>query len=356
MRLQRLDGFWDSLKTHNMIPYTYRNNAVFLYRSQNEVTWNGDFNNWGNTPFLFAERLSGTDLWVAKVNFPRDARLDYKIVDGKEWILDPNNPHTQWSGYGVNSELRMPDYRKDEETRPRPDIAKGELSGHLHIPSEFLGDTIQYNVYLPHAYNPADAKLPVIYVTDGHEYSHPDLGNMITVLDNLIFDQKIPPVIAVFVSPIVNGVNRRMEYYVLNAPFAEFMVKELIPEIENSYNAGGSPDLRAIMGTSLGGLNSAYFAVQYPDVYGNIAMHSPAIGYRNQILHMVSQADSLPSTFYVSTGTINDNAHYTRELVSILEGKSLNVKFTEVSQGHSWGNWTALLDEPLIHFWGERLK
>src|SRR5690554_5680027 len=80
MRLQRLDGFWDSLKAHNMIPYTYQQNAVFLYRSENEVTWNGDFNNWGNTPFLFAERLSGTDLWLAKVNFPSDARLDYKNV------------------------------------------------------------------------------------------------------------------------------------------------------------------------------------------------------------------------------------------------------------------------------------
>src|SRR5690554_7795172 len=103
-----------------------------MYRSNaNSVSWNGDFNNWGAFEILKPEKIEGTDLWIGKTRFASDARLDYKIVEGSNWILDPNNLHQQWSGFGPNSELRMPDYHFPEEILVRNEVTKGNLSGNI---------------------------------------------------------------------------------------------------------------------------------------------------------------------------------------------------------------------------------
>ncbi len=76
-----------------------------------------------------------------------------------------------------------------------------------------------YSVYLPFQQSKTE-KLPCIYVTDGYEYLHPKLGNMSTVLDNLIEDKEISPVIAVFIddgAPVDRSNNRRMQELAMNA-------------------------------------------------------------------------------------------------------------------------------------------
>lgn len=53
-----------------------------------------------------------------------------------------------------------------------------------------------YSVYLPYHYDPGRT-YPVIWVTDGYAYMHEHMGNMNTILDNLIFQGAIEPVVAV---------------------------------------------------------------------------------------------------------------------------------------------------------------
>jgi enterochelin esterase-like enzyme len=38
---------------------------------------------------------------------------------------------------------------------------------------------------------------------------------------------------------------------------------------------------------------------------------------------------------------------------TILEAKGYPLQYKEVNEGHSWGNWRALIDEPLIWFFGK---
>jgi len=37
----------------------------------------------------------------------------------------------------------------------------------------------------------------------------------------------------------------------------------------------------------------------------------------------------------------------------ILEQKEYPLKYIEVNEGHSWGNWRGLLDDMLIYFFGK---
>ena len=187
--------------------------------------------------------------------FPPDARLDYKIIVDGAYLLDPLNPRTQLGGYGPNSVLYMPEYRYPEETLPRPGVAQGQLSEPLTIRSRALGYDVQYQVYTPAGYETLQ-DLPVIYATDGQEYAHPDMGALPIVLDNLIADGAIRPVLAVFIDmrdPATGG-NRRETLLVANDRFQQFLVAELVPAIDQAYRTRAAADGRAILGTSLGGL------------------------------------------------------------------------------------------------------
>lgn len=192
------------LIAEEQIPLREKDSVAFLYFGKaHEVEWMGDFNGWGYKS-EFNNRgvqIPDTDIWLLKASFPTDARLDYKIlVDKKNWILDAYNPYQQWSGVGggsPNSELRMPDYMEDPIHRIRDNVPKGKVIQDILYASDLLSYQITYSVYLPPS--SGKEKYPVVYITDGYEYLHPQMGNLPTVLDNLIADKKIVPIIAVFI-------------------------------------------------------------------------------------------------------------------------------------------------------------
>jgi enterochelin esterase family protein len=124
-------------------------------------------------------------------------------------------------------------------------------------------------VYTPYGYDDMQ-DLPVVYVTDGHEYADDKLGAMLIVMDNLIHQNVISPIIAVFIDPREPGNtsnNRRMSEYVENINFANFVSDELVPQIDANYKTNPDPDYRAILGTSLGGWNSAFFGLNRSETF-----------------------------------------------------------------------------------------
>ncbi|HEX8038642.1 MAG TPA: hypothetical protein VF490_05805, partial [Chryseosolibacter sp.] len=121
-----LEGTWKQLVSDKRIPLTCEDSVAFLYHGHAaSVAWVGDFNAWGYDK-QFANKgkqIRKTDYWILRTSVPKDARLDYKIlVDDRQWLLDPSNVACQWSGVGggsLNSELRMPYWRRDSLTSSR---------------------------------------------------------------------------------------------------------------------------------------------------------------------------------------------------------------------------------------------
>lgn len=349
-----LDAFWDSLGVNNRIPFVIGDSVAFLYRgTSSNVSWAGDFNGWSATNSAFrGERIGLSDVWLMEKVFPSDARLDYKIVAGTQWILDPVNTHIQYSGFGANSELRMPQWQFPSETKLAEGVNRGQVSNTISIISSAtnLGYSVQYKVYTPYGYENLN-QLPVMYVTDGHEYSDDKLGAMVIVLDNLIHQGDIQPIIVVFVDPRnPNNLseNRRMQEYTGNIKFANFLADELVPVIDVNYKTSQSADARGILGTSLGGWNSAYIGLMRSDVFHLIAIHSPA--FNNTIIQSYNASPKLPLKIFMSTGVIYDTQDKARAMKAVFESKDYELNYIEVNQGHSWGNWRALLQEPLQFF------
>jgi enterochelin esterase family protein len=348
-----LDALWDTLRADMRLPFVTADTAAFLYRGTgNAVAVAGDFNGWDPAGGP-ATRIGATDVWLREEVFPLDARLDYKIVRDGSWILDPENPRTQRSGFGDNSELRMPGYEPSPWVEVQDGVPQGTLTPGS-LASTALGYTVNYEVY-----QPADAgggtDLATIYVTDGHEYADPLMGSMVQVLDNMIAAGEIRPVIAVFIDPRVGGVNLRAEQYVLNPLFAQFVAEELVPVIDAAYPTDPDRTARAILGTSLGGLNSAYFAIAQTDTWGLIAMQSPAFWAGDAgILDLYEASPRLDVEMFLSWGTFFDFGPSTEDFRAILDAKGYDYTHVLTSEGHSWGQWRALLDDVLRAFWAVR--
>jgi enterochelin esterase family protein len=229
-------------------------------------------------------------------------------------------------------------------------VPQGRVRGAYRLQSEALGYAVNYLVYVPAGYADLDA-LPTIYVLDGHEYSNDDMGSMVIVLDNLIAQQLISPLIAVFIDPRDPNNpsnNRRQSEYIENPAFAEFVAEELVLNIDRVFKTS---ETRAILGTSLGGLASAYIAVNYPDVFQNVAIQSPAFWVSSDLYELYEQSENLDLFMIITNGTPEWDADDIPNFTTILDEKAYPYALIEVNEGHSWGNWRGLVDDILIHFW-----
>ncbi|MBC8111923.1 MAG: hypothetical protein H7Y04_12755 [Verrucomicrobia bacterium] len=359
-RQKTLNQLWDYLRKRNKIPVVIGDSVLFLYRGEaDSVSFTGDFNGWGRNRKLNtrATKLPNLNLWYSVQQFPADARLDYKIVVNRtNWILDPENPNQQWGGSGANSELRMPQWKPEEATLAKKTTKKGNITANLLLQSNFLKYAVQYKVYTPNGYEKMN-KLPVLYVTDGHEYADEKLGALVNVLDNLITSKKIKPLIAVFIDPRKPDslhTNRRMTELPMNEDFADFVAHELVPEIDKNLNTDTSQ--RAILGTSLGGLFSAYLGYRYSEMFGRVAINSPAFWYREEILKAYQESPKLPLKIYMSTGIMMDTEKHARQMKEIMMDKGYELRYRELNEGHSWGNWRQVAAEMLIYFFGNNDK
>lgn len=351
-RENTLSVFWDSLKANNQIPFVYGESVAFLYSgTASSVSWAGDFSRW--VP-VGGSQLAESSAWILEKIFPLDARLDYKVIVGSNWVLDPANSQIQYSGFGPNSELRMPGWEYPEETILGEGVNRGNFSNNkiISASANTLGYNLQYKVYTPFGYDQL-ANLSVMYVADGHEYSNDRLGSMLIILDNLIHQQMINPIIVVFIDPRNPdnlAENRRGDQYTGNLKFANFVADELVPVIDNDYKTKDSPDARAILGTSYGGWNAGYFGVKRSDIFHLIGIHSPA--FDANVISDYENAELLPLKIFMSTGVINDTQDKARAMKTVLDSKGYPLNYIEVNEGHSWGNWRALIQEPLVYFFG----
>ena len=342
--------------------------VTLIYRgSARHVFVAGDPNGW-NPGTDEMTRLSGTDLFYFSWYLDPAARVEYKLVVDSVWMLDPLNTLRASGGFGENSEVRMPRYRFPLETLPR-----GVPHGSIDTTS-FRGTTpgrrTTVFVSLPAGYrsgartfnrSPSGTlrrkRYPVLYVTDGGEYLA--RANMNVVLDNLIAQGEIAPLIAVFIDPGTDPgdprANTRMSDYALNDRFIDALSGELRPLLMKRYRLLDGPANTGIMGASMGGLIATYAAFMHPEVFGRCAAQSPSYQWKNDtLITMIRRGPVKDFRMYLCTGTIRDAESRARIVRDIMREKGYAITYREYPESHNWLNWRARLGEILRTFWGVR--
>jgi enterochelin esterase-like enzyme len=348
----QLDGLWDALVEAQRVPFVAGGEALFLWRGEaNTVALAGDHTGWDprGAPL---ERLAPLDLWLRREKLPSDARVDYKLVVDGDWRLDPVNPLRQRGGFGDNSELQMPGYVPSPWVLRFRNVPEGRWLAGGEVGAGALG-AIQYRVWAPPGVE-EDGAYPTLYVLDGHEYADSELGALREVLDNLVAAGRIEPVLAVFVDPRVGGENRRGEHYLMNQQFARFLSGALRETVERVAPADPRREARGVIGTSLGGLCTAYLAVEAGDTFGLFAAQSPALqAAGGNFVPELRRRPPDAERFWVGTGTLLDTEDEARTLAAELEGLGIPVRYVEAQEGHSWGQWRAQLPDVLTYLFGD---
>ncbi|MGI8611327.1 MAG: alpha/beta hydrolase [Sphingomicrobium sp.] len=178
-------------------------------------------------------------------------------------------------------------------------ISEGNLDD-LGVVQSRYADPRKVTVWLPGSYRPGGPKHSVLYMHDGQNLFDPKTGyggmewKIDEALGRLIAQNKVRPTIVV---AIWNTPKRLREYvpskafrhlppaYMervrglygggpLSDGYLNFIVRELKPRIDRSYNVRSDRANTVIMGSSMGALISLYAINEYPQVFGGAGMVS----------------------------------------------------------------------------------
>ena len=210
-------------------------------------------------PFLLAAALSS--IAPAPASPPPspdqlESRIGPAYADAPELTVPANVPR------GQIHELTLP----STDSKIYPGIAKNQTGT---VPYQR-----QVAVYVPASYRPGQAA-PLLIAQDGLGYRNV----LPPILDNLIAQQKIPPLVAILINSgggDAQGSQRGLEYDTLSPTYAEFIETEVLPNIAAQFHLAFStnPAHRATMGGSSGGAAAFTMAWFRPDLYHRVLTYS----------------------------------------------------------------------------------
>jgi hypothetical protein len=188
---------------------------------------------------------------------------------------------------GEGDFIISPPWTNAPELTPRAGVPKGTIY-HLTMNSEESkiypgisknkpGVITPYKrsvtVYVPSQYVPGTAA-PFMVSQDSM-----GAGEVPTILDNMIYDHRLPAMIAIFINSggsDAQGSQRGLEYDTLSPWYAQFVEWEVLPKVANECHVAFTkdPDARMTMGGSSGGACAFTMAWYRPDLYHRVLTYS----------------------------------------------------------------------------------
>jgi len=369
-------------ETHVLVTFVWRGDDT----TQNVVLFDGPAG-WKYPSRNQLEQLVETDLWFKTYRVRADMRAHYFFSvndslahpeDG-DWGAryaafqsDPLNPHT-WripgddedseSEESISSLLELAQAPTQMWASPRPEIAHGQVGAH-RFTSAILGNERRVWVYTPPGYTPDAEPYNLLVLFDGWSYIYSIPTP--TIIDNLLSEGRIPPLVAVMVDSLDQPTRaRELGCY---SPFVDFLTKELLPWTHQHYHVTDDPAKTIVAGSSRGGLAAAYVAVQAPGVFGAVLSQSGAFWWNWQaeddsqaewLTRHIALRPRLPVRWYVEVGLLErattvDQVVVNRHLRDVLDATGYALTYAEFNGGHTYACWRGSLAAGLLALASER--
>lgn len=223
-------------------------------------------------------------------------------------------------------------FKATPDHSPQPGVPTGRL---IQMPAWenskiFPNTTRDWWVYVPAGYKP-DGSAALMVFQDGRG-CHSPTGNwrVPIVFENLIARGEMPVTVAVMINPGNDPTrpanpakkagtaasNRGLEYDSLGDRYVRLLLEEILPEVEKQFPVSKDPAMRAISGSSSGGIAAFTAAWERPDQFGKV--HSTVGSFVN-----LRGGDAYPA------------------LVRKTERKPIRVYLEDVSGDldNNYGNW-----------------
>lgn len=199
---------------------------------------------------------------------------------------------------------------------------------------------------------------------DGKQYS--TLLNVAKALDILVEQGKIPPIQAVFISHPSDAL--RPKELTPNAEYSQFFSQELLPWLDQHLTFPRNKQKTVLLGSSLGGLSSAYLAYQFPNEISHVVPMSGSFWWKSQendqpngMSQIIRQSNTQKHPlqhWYISANSYeysrNNNSLSILETAPIvaqdLKDQGQDVVYKSYVGGHSYAIWQVILQDALLHF------
>lgn len=331
--------------------------------------------------------LQGTGVWYRSIRLSRGTRASYAFSPLP--IPGLNEGEGAWSRYlrstrpdPFNPERivfdRDPDVPKDipltlsvVELPGAPRQPWARLRGssewreeQLRIRSKILGNERPVWVILPPTFRRGSGRYNLLVVFDGFTFR----SSIPTprIVENLVAAGRIGPTVVLLVG---HAGNSRTKELWLNPRYADFLARELLPWLRRKYKFPVVGARTVLAGSSLGGLASAYAALRYPGLFGNVLAMSGAFMASQPrdakgpgaLMRAYARAPKLPLRFYLDCGSketmVFPGSGMTllgsvRHMRDVLEAKGYPVSFVEFEGGHDYVCWRSSIADGLIQLLG----
>jgi enterochelin esterase-like enzyme len=235
----------------------------------------------------------------------------------------------------------------------RPNIPHGKVE-RLMYDSTVTGTQRPLVVYTPPGYSP-QKPLPVLYLLHGIadvETDWTEFGVAGTILDNLLADEKIGPMIVVMPNGRADAKITRQTAWDKQVPaflaFERDLFDCVIPYIESHYAVKIDRENRALAGLSMGGGQALSFALANLDKFAWVGGFSsaPTVKPMRELLPDVEKAKKSLHLLWLSCGdqdfVLGASQSYHRQLKDLGMPHVWHID----SGGHSWPVWR----NDLYHF------
>jgi enterochelin esterase-like enzyme len=258
------DDDWNHLSEKEDLPpdaykYNMEVQAVQLYQELHRKNlFSIDFQKWEDVPSSPAElRIigggHGLDVWLK--GFQEGLKYMFGKAESPEFspIYDPDSYSSEKKGTVNTYSFHAPSLIQDETPG---------------------NDELKYVVYLPEEYNPnAEKKYPVLYLLHGSYGDEKSWDKFWPILDKMIEEKKIEPVMAV--APVTGN-----SYWVDSLKYGNMesaFINDLIKKIDNDFKTIPDRNGRGLVGYSMGGYGALRYSLVYPHLFGGTSLLSPAI-------------------------------------------------------------------------------
>jgi len=345
-------------------------------------------------------RLGETDLWHKTYRLPADLRFEYVFApddpelaghkyeswqakaanrhldpfNEKRYLIPDDGEHPEWDDFfgpwsswvkREQSLAELPGAPPQPWVVERPDVPKGRVDKH-RLESRILGNSRVVYVYTPHGYEAQTEAAGLLVLSDAWMYR--TIIPTPTILDNLIAERSIPPLVAVLVDhPTLDERMEELSFEPQGPAFLSFITVELLRWLHERYRVATDPARSIVGGASNGGDTAARIAFGRPDLFGGVLSQSGTYGRSpsndpepESFARQVAASALLPIRFYLDAGSMETDPGKSgisilqgnRHLRDVLQAKGHKIRHVEFSGGHQPMCWQGTMGNALIWLTG----
>jgi enterochelin esterase-like enzyme len=250
------------------------------------------------------------------------------------------------------------------------DVPHGNVE-RIWYPSSQYKTERRLTVYTPPGYDNNKNKYPVLYLlhgSGGDEEAWVTLGRVPYILDNMIAQGKIVPMIVV----MPNGNPSKQaapgetkENYSYKPVMSNFLpnygegsyemsFNEIVKFIDSRFRTIPEKSQRAVAGLSMGGLHSAIISADHPELFDYVGLFSPATpagrfidstktAYQHMDEKFTQQKKKGYKLYWIAIGKTDFLYDAVKDYRNKLDQLKFPYTYVESDRGHLWINWRKYL-------------